>query len=784
MIPPHCRAAFEALTRDIRRRFVLDAGQERVMRTLSTAEVMLVQGPPGTGKSFIGCRVVETHVRYKQLIASGNVMQTMSVEQLKSTLPQQLLPRLGPVVVITYKNHALDEFLSDLLTANLWSSSATQSHADAYALSNNRTAHYSTHNNNNISSSSSSQDVFPRGCRLVRVGGRSRESRLSEFNLASLMRSKTDKMAIGHLRERLHVLHQRLDRLMKEISYLESGRVPRTYFERWLTPEQRTHLRYEDREMWLAGRRYTGVVDPARVPESDYYLTLLRTKIATTLRGGSEQAGGAATAHTHHHHHHNSSNLTREEGAGGDAMDETVHSSTHMSGVGEAVAVERDDEDVSPSVFQAMKREDESWDDNDTLHTLHLSAEALYLAQHPPVLPAHMPDTTATAPLQSLWSLDPATRHEYYAYLIRVCIAGKARDCITIMDAMERVVQIRNHAMDEARLSLLQEADVVGLTTTGCALHQNLIRSLRPTVLVVEEAAEVLESQVLACMTDSLQQMILIGDHFQLQPRIDTFAYEKYNHMNVSLFERLARTGQQVIGLTEQRRMHPELASLVSPFYAPAMQLLNHPSVLPMHRGLLTAQGQLCREGVPGLAQRVFFWRHRCPEEEAPRSRSKVNRAELCMTRRLVSHLVQQGVLPQSVTVITPYLGQCRVLRGVLAMSHLTEVRVSTVDLFQGDENDVIVLSLVRTQRLTEFMQLRSRLIVSCSRARFAMVIMGNDALVEQCEHWARVMADLRGRGAVGEELPITRRGDAPGAVSYLPATDVEEQTKLWNSIV
>uniref|UniRef100_A0A146LAG0 NFX1-type zinc finger-containing protein 1 n=1 Tax=Lygus hesperus TaxID=30085 RepID=A0A146LAG0_LYGHE len=104
--------------------------------------------------------------------------------------------------------------------------------------------------------------------------------------------------------------------------------------------------------------------------------------------------------------------------------------------------------------------------------------------------------------------------------------------------------------MDEAKLELLRTADVVGLTTTGCAMNQNLLRSLRPSVLVVEEAAEVLESQLLACMTDTLTQVVLIGDHFQLKPKVDTFVYEKYNHMNTSLFERLATTSHTLIRLT------------------------------------------------------------------------------------------------------------------------------------------------------------------------------------------------------------------------------------------
>eukprot|EP00796_Vickermania_ingenoplastis_P002269 gene2270-1413_t len=132
-IPPHCEQAFREIVDSIRNSCKLDAGQEEVMRVLPTRDIVLVQGPPGTGKSFIGCRVVEAYVRYKQRAASGDILQHISVGALSGGFPgkakfpspasgQQrtahgvsLLPVLTPMVVITYKNHALDEFLVDLL---------------------------------------------------------------------------------------------------------------------------------------------------------------------------------------------------------------------------------------------------------------------------------------------------------------------------------------------------------------------------------------------------------------------------------------------------------------------------------------------------------------------------------------------------------------------------------------------------------------------------------------------------------------------------------------------
>jgi hypothetical protein len=414
------------------------------------------------------------------------------------------------------------------------------------------------------------------------------------------------------------------------------------------------------------------------------------------------------------------------------------------------------DDAVELSVFQEMKREDElrEWENN--IRNVYVAAEHIDLAANPPVCPQGVPHE-----LLSLWSLAPKERHEYYAFLIKQCIYTKVRDLLKILDVMEAVIALRNHALAEVKLEILQGADVIGLTTTGCALNQELIRSLRPSVLVVEEAAEVLESQLLACMTDSLKQLILIGDHYQLKPRVETYAYEKFNKLNVSMFERLTNT-LKPIRLVQQRRMHPSISRLIRPFYD-EQPLEDHASVLS--RLFISSSGHRVQD-VPGLGKcaRLFMWTHSHPEECAPNSRSKINTLEIKMVLNLVNHLCQQGVPQCSITVITPYLGQCRALRSVLrsnAASSLTlrDVRVSTVDLYQGDENDVIIVSMVRTQRLTDFLKMRNRMIVTCSRARHAMVIIADNTLLQQSPHWREVVNALEETRSIGDRIPV-RFGD------------------------
>eukprot|EP00906_Rhabdomonas_costata_P021608 RCo031350 len=116
------------------------------------------------------------------------------------------------------------------------------------------------------------------------------------------------------------------------------------------------------------------------------------------------------------------------------------------------------------------------------------------------------------------------------------------------------------------------------MTTTGCAQIQHLIPQIRPSVFIVEEAAEILEAQLIACLQDCLQQVVLIGDHEQLQPSTAVQALSDHNNLGLSLFERLVNNGFPSVMLKSQRRMKPELCELVQPVYRGLLQ--NHPNVL------------------------------------------------------------------------------------------------------------------------------------------------------------------------------------------------------------
>ncbi|KAJ5587038.1 uncharacterized protein N7459_002803 [Penicillium hispanicum] len=359
---------------------------------------------------------------------------------------------------------------------------------------------------------------------------------------------------------------------------------------------------------------------------------------------------------------------------------------------------------------------------------------------------------------------------------------------------------------DELHLRCLRGADVIGVTTTGLARNLNMLRRLQTKVLLCEEAGEVLEAHLLTSLLPSLEQVILIGDHQQLRPQIQSYELsressrgQKYS-MDRSLFERLVEPDEGVgiqipfCTLETQRRMHPSISRLIRETLYP--QLKDAPSVLEYPE-------------VVGMRKRLFWLDHRHPEGGASSqdalATSYWNDHEIQLTVALVNHLIHQGVYQSGgIAVLTPYLGQLHRLRrklsgaftialgerdqedldnagftgeetkpGKTTISRATllqTLRVATVDNFQGEEAKVVVISLVRSnnQNRCGFLRTPNRINVLLSRAKHGMYIIGNSETSRGVEMWGKVLDILEKDGNLGSSLELScpRHPETPIAVS------------------
>ena len=94
---------------------------------------------------------------------------------------------------------------------------------------------------------------------------------------------------------------------------------------------------------------------------------------------------------------------------------------------------------------------------------------------------------------------------------------------------------------------ILKSAKLVGITTTGAAIHQNLLLAVKPSIIIVEEACEILESNLLATLTPSVKQLIMIGDHMQLKPKVFTLSKCIYLITRLFCLGVMSRTGRIIL---------------------------------------------------------------------------------------------------------------------------------------------------------------------------------------------------------------------------------------------
>ncbi|KLJ09887.1 hypothetical protein EMPG_14680 [Blastomyces silverae] len=316
-----------------------------------------------------------------------------------------------------------------------------------------------------------------------------------------------------------------------------------------------------------------------------------------------------------------------------------------------------------------------------------------------------------------LWKVPPRDRGGIYSIFQNLAKEAIQDSFRSLAKRYETAAENLKTGKWELNSTIIQSAKVVGMTTTGLSKYRALISSIKPKIIMIEEAAEVIEAPIAAACIKSLEHLILIGDHKQLQ---GTCAVKELEgepfFLQVSLFERLVHNGIEFKTLTKQRRMAPEIRRTLTPIYD---DLEDHPSVVDRH-------------AVPGMGGvNSFFFCHDWPES-SDSLLSKYNDREARMIVGFFIYLHLNGVAVQDITVLTFYNGQRKKILKALRDSRLLQgqyIKVSTVDSYQGEENEIVLLSLVRSNENSGnmgFLAVENRVCVALSRAKRGFYIFGN----------------------------------------------------------
>lgn len=339
----------------------------------------------------------------------------------------------------------------------------------------------------------------------------------------------------------------------------------------------------------------------------------------------------------------------------------------------------------------------------------------------------------------------------------------------------------------DVNVKCLANKNVIGCTTTGAARYWDLFKSLDIEVVICEEAGEVMEAHTLCTLFPTVEHAIFIGDPLQLRPQIAEYCLSleskpgsKYR-LDESLFERLMypREGPAIptAHLRTQRRMHPDIADLARATLYPYLEDHDDTSTHPPPIG---------------LADRIYWYDHRHPEDPESTTKSHSNSYEIAMVAGLVQHLVNRSAYSLGeIAILTPYSGQlaklmeslqttCSVwlndkdrqtliddgllpesdeegtVRSKEEVNMADMLRIATIDNFQGEEAKIVILSTVRSDGSPGFLRITNRINVACTRARDGFYIFGNSETLSIVPMWRNIINVFTQQNKISPVLRLT----------------------------
>jgi superfamily I DNA and/or RNA helicase len=293
----------------------------------------------------------------------------------------------------------------------------------------------------------------------------------------------------------------------------------------------------------------------------------------------------------------------------------------------------------------------------------------------------------------------------------------------------QQVEQHEQYLLDD----LLAKAQVITATPVGASHYS--VRQRQYGTVVIDEAGQALEP---SCWIPVLKgrKLVLAGDHCQLPPTIKSEEAARGGLARTLLEKCVALHPEAVVLLQEQYRMNETIAGYSSAVFYEG-KLRAHPSVA--HRTLF-----------PGDEPLLFIDTAGCGFEEKYEGVRVSNPEEAAFLVRHLSGLVQQlqeHYRPEDfpdTAVIAPYKQQSEVLQELLAEAALPGLPVArraanTVDSFQGQERDIIYISLTRSnaEQNIGFLSEIRRMNVAMTRARKKLVVIGDSATLSQFPFYA-----------------------------------------------
>ncbi|KAH7839999.1 hypothetical protein Vadar_011160 [Vaccinium darrowii] len=329
--------------------------------------------------------------------------------------------------------------------------------------------------------------------------------------------------------------------------------------------------------------------------------------------------------------------------------------------------------------------------------------------------------------------------------------ADTRRKCLSVLKTLRLSLTSLNlpSAMNSVKIKefCFQMASLIFCTASSSyKLHSVEMEPLN--LLVIDEAAQLKECEsTIPLQLSGMGHVILVGDECQL-PAMVTSNVSLEAGFGRSLFERLSSLGHPKHLLNMQHRMHPSISSFPnSTFYC--NQILDAPNVKNRRYEWQYLPGSM-------FGPYSFINVIGGKEEEDDVGHSKRNMVEVAVVVKILQNLYKEWNVSNkklSIGVISPYAAQVVAIRDKLGRKFENldgfTVKVKSIDGFQGGEEDIVIISTVRSNSggSVGFLSSPQRVNVALTRARHCLWILGNERTLASSESvWEALVRDARDR--------------------------------------
>lgn len=458
----------------------LDDSQMEALQFALTRELAIIQGPPGTGKTYVGLKIV-------QALLTNECVWQISAQKF-------------PILVVCYTNHALDQFLEGIYKCQKTS--------------------------------------------IVRVGGRSNSEILKQFTLRELRNKREFRRNLPmHLRRAYMSIVTEMKESEQE---LHEG-------AQTLECTMRGVLREQHLEKYISSKHWESLMSgPMQDSEWMYFQhrkhSMMLEWLGLVVGSFGQNVAPAGTE--------NSAQAEGEEEEEGEEEGSLIEIAEEADLI-QADRVIEEEEVVRPR----RRKKEENGADQELAKMLL----AMRLDHYGPGTTAGQEQATGeweiqhsqkkkmkkrvkvelrklntmteaeAREIQDVWQLDMNSRWQLYRLWLQRYQADTRRRILSYecqyRTSAERMAELRL----QEDLHILKDAQVVGMTTTGAAKYRQILQKVEPRIVIVEEAAEVLEAHTIATLSKACQHLILIGDHQQLRPSANVYDLAKNFNLEVSL---------------------------------------------------------------------------------------------------------------------------------------------------------------------------------------------------------------------------------------------------------